>query len=367
MKKGYKHTEVGIIPEDWEVKPIGELFEISAGGDLEKKFFSKEQTEKNKYPIFSNSPQNKGLYGFSEKFTYSENCITVTARGTIGYSIYRNEKFNAIGRLLVLRPKTDVDCFYFSEYINKYVDFIIELTGVPQLTTPQISKYNIALPPTKAEQTAIATALNDADALIGKLEQLIAKKRNIKTAAMQQLLTPKEGWEVKKLGEVAEIYQPETISQEKFTDDGYLVYGANGIVGKFNKYNHEFWQTTITCRGSTCGTVNKTVDKCWITGNAMVINVDKIPKIDKLFLYFLLSNQDFSDCITGSGQPQIIRKPLIDFKIWVPKSKIEQTRIAQILSDMDNEIQALEKQLEKYKMMKQGMMQVLLTGKIRLV
>jgi type I restriction enzyme S subunit len=220
--------------------------------------------------------------------------------------------------------------------------------------------------PTLTEQTAIATALSDADGLIMGLEKLITKKRNIKQGAMQQLLQPKEGWEVKKLGEVAEIYQPQTISQDVFINDGYLVYGANGIVGKYHLFNHETWQTTITCRGSTCGTVNRTVGKSWITGNAMVMNIDKNKNIDKLFFYYLLKKQDFKQCITGSGQPQIVRKPLFEFKVSIPTNIVEQIQIATILSDMDAELSALEQKLEKYKKVKLGMMQELLTGKTRL-
>jgi len=146
-----------------------------------------------------------------------------------------------------------------------------------------------------------------------------------------------------------------------------LVYGANGIVGKYKKYNHENWQTIITCRGSTCGTINKTIDKCWITGNAMVMNIDQNKKFDKLFFYYLLSRQDFKNCITGSGQPQIVRKPLFEFQVYLPLDPNEQIAIATILSDMDAEIEKLENKLGKYRQIKTGMMQQLLTGKIRLL
>jgi type I restriction enzyme S subunit len=229
-----------------------------------------------------------------------------------------------------------------------------------------VKTFKLPLPPLP-EQTVIATALSDTDALLSSLETLLLKKRNLKQAAMQRLLEPGEGWVVRKLGEVAEIYQPQTISQGSFINDGYLVYGANGIVGRYHSYNHETWQVTITCRGSTCGTVNKTVEKSWITGNAMVINVDRNDQVDKVFLYYLLSKQDFGICITGSGQPQIVRKPLSDYKIFWPKNKSEQTHIANILSDLDSNIEALEKKIAKYQAIKTGMMQNLLTGKIRLI
>ncbi|MFH6561844.1 restriction endonuclease subunit S [Aeromonas caviae] len=167
------------------------------------------------------------------------------------------------------------------------------------------------------------------------------------------------------LGDICSLYQPVTISGSELKESGYPVYGANGLIGFYEKYNHEAPQVIVTCRGSTCGTVNYTVAKSWITGNAMVVDVDKNKKLDKNFTYYMLSNQDLTVCITGSGQPQIVRSPLAAFKVVLPEIE-EQTAIATILSDMDNELQALTRKLEKARALKQGMMQQLLTGKIRL-
>ena len=233
----------------------------------------------------------------------------------------------------------------------------------------------IAFPrPHLIEQKAIAEALSDADALIESLDQLIAKKRLIKQGAMQELLTGKRRlpgfsgeWEAKRLGDVAHLYQPTTISAHQFTAAGYPVYGANGVVGYFDNFNHSTWQVTVTCRGSTCGTVNRTVNKCWITGNAMVIGCDGNASISKEFLYYALSFCDLSTCITGTGQPQIVRAPLANFEIRVPIEVFEQSAIATILSDMDSELAALESRLAKASQIKQGMMQELLTGRIRLL
>ena len=227
--------------------------------------------------------------------------------------------------------------------------------------------------PSITEQKAIAEALSETDNLIQSVEKLIDKKKKIKQGAMQQLLSGKKRlpefsgeWEVKKLGEIADVYQPKTISESDFTEDGYLVYGANGIVGRYSFYNHEKWQMTITCRGSTCGTVNKTREKSWITGNAMVVNLDNNNKVSKMFIYYFLRSYDFKNYITGSWQPQIVRGPLLTLEIKLPTVE-EQKAIAQVLSDMDTEIEALEEKLEKYKTIKQGMMQELLTGRIRLI
>ena len=383
LPKGYKNTEVGVIPEDWEVKAIGKYTDVTSGGTpstLIREYWdgpirwmnSGELNLKIVYEV-ENRITELGLNESATKLV-PKNCVLIglagqgKTRGTVAINKVELCTNQSIAAIL---PSDEV----FYEYLYYNLDSrYFELRGLSTgdggrggLNLTIIKNLLISLPPTKAEQTAIATALSDADALINSLEKLIAKKRNIKQGAMQQLLKPKDGWEVKKLGEIAEIYQPQTISQDVFVEDGYLVYGANGVIGKFHLFNHETWQTTITCRGSTCGTVNRTIDKSWITGNAMVMNVDENRNIDKLFFYYILTKQDFSQCITGSGQPQIVRSPLFDFTISIPKSKEKQKEIAFILSDMDAEINALETKLEKYKKVKLGMMQNLLTGKIRLV
>ena len=177
--------------EGWEVKKLGDIFDISAGGDFKKDFSSETQNEKYPFPIYSNSLQNYGAYGFSTYYTNEADCITVTARGTIGYSCYRNHRFKAIGRLLVLKPKQNLDCFYFSEYINNKIEFVLEVTGVPQLTAPQISKYEVFFPKSKTDQTHIAIILMDMDNEIQELEKKLEKYKMLKQGMMQSLLTGK--------------------------------------------------------------------------------------------------------------------------------------------------------------------------------
>ena len=175
---------------EWEVKKLGEIFSISAGGDLIKKSFSQVRDDKHHYPIYSNSLADKGLYGFSELYRYDGDRITVTARGTIGVANSRDHRFDAIGRVLVLNPICELSCFFVSEYLNNRVTFSIESTGVPQLTAPQISKYEIGFP-NNGEQIAIAQILSDMDAEIEQLEQKLDKYRMIKQGMMQELLTGK--------------------------------------------------------------------------------------------------------------------------------------------------------------------------------
>lgn len=142
----------------------------------------------------------------------------------------------------------------------------------------------------------------------------------------------KEGWEIKKLGEVCEMYQPKTISTKEMVDDGqYPVFGANGIIGKYDKYNHEEPQLLITCRGATCGSVNISEPKSWINGNAMVVR-PKDHTIDLKFLEYLFrGGVDLSRTITGAAQPQITRQSLNPIEISYPKSLHEQQRIVSIL------------------------------------
>ena len=356
VKAGYKNTEVGVIPEDWVVKELRTILNFGSGKDY-------KHLHNGEIPVYGTG----GIMTYVDDFLYDGESVGIGRKGTIDKPVFLNGKFWTVDTLFYTHQfiESNPKFIYYKFNLIKWKDFN-EASGVPSLNKNTLEKIKISIPDL-SEQTAIATALSDADALINSLEKLIAKKRNIKQGAMQQLLKPKDGWEVKKLGEIAEIYQPQTISQDVFVEDGYLVYGANGVIGKFHLFNHETWQTTITCRGSTCGTVNRTIDKSWITGNAMVMNVDENRNIDKLFFYYILTKQDFSQCITGSGQPQIVRSPLFDFTISIPKSKEKQKEIAFILSDMDAEINALETKLEKYKKVKLGMMQVLLTGKVRLV
>jgi type I restriction enzyme S subunit len=186
--KGTKPSELGEIPEDWDVHKIGTLFNITAGGDLKKNQFSPIRTDKHPYPIYSNAITNKGLYGYCSTFDYSGEYLTITARGGIGHATERDESFCAIGRLLVLSPKQNTNCKYVAEFANQYIEFANESTGVPQLTAPQVAKYNVAMPVFE-EQIAIANILSDMDNEIQTLEQRLAKTRQIKQGMMQELLT----------------------------------------------------------------------------------------------------------------------------------------------------------------------------------
>ena len=130
-------------------------------------------------------------------------------------------------------------------------------------------------------------------------------------------------WPTKKLGEVCDIYQPKTITSEQIKKEGpYKVFGANGIIGYYDKYNHEDSEVLVTCRGATCGTVNLSEPKSWVTGNAMVVH-PKVNDLAKIFLYYVLKNSDLRCTVTGAAQPQITRISLSQFRIPFPSLKIQ--------------------------------------------
>ena len=171
-------------------------------------------------------------------------------------------------------------------------------------------------------------------------------------------------WESWRLGEVSDVYQPVTISKDIIKEGDYSVYGANGIIGKYTDYNHEYEQITIACRG-TCGIVNFTKPKSWITGNSMIINLDNNRNIIKKFMYYELTSQNLKYLIGGSGIPQIIGSDLKKHKIYIP-SLPEQQKIANFLSNIDELINSLEELLESAKLQKKWLLDNLVTGKIRL-
>lgn len=177
--------------EPWVEKTLGEMFEISAGGDLQKDFFSITRDRIHKYPIFSNSLECAGLYGYTSKPRFSRNSITITGHGTLGHAEIREIDFDAIIRILIMVPKLAIEISVIKDIINFFKPFVSESTGVPQLTVPQVQNASISFPKSIAEQRAIATILTKMDNEITALETKKAKYEAIKQGMMQQLLTGK--------------------------------------------------------------------------------------------------------------------------------------------------------------------------------
>lgn len=148
------------------------------------------------------------------------------------------------------------------------------------------------------------------------------------------------GWEEKSVCDICNVYQPQTISSKDLIPDGkYTVFGANGIIGRYNSYNHEKSEVLVTCRGATCGSINKSLPFSWINGNAMVVSPKDENIISKDYLYHFLAATDFTYFITGAAQPQITRVGLSSLKISYPPLP-EQERI---VAKLDKAFEAIDK------------------------
>ena len=157
----------------------------------------------------------------------------------------------------------------------------------------------------------------------------------------------KSKWEYKKLGEVCDLYQPKTISSDMLVPDGkYLVYGANGVIGKYNKYNHENSEVLMTCRGATCGTINVSAPYSWINGNAMVVHPRTID-LNAQYLVYQLKAADKTSVITGAAQPQITRQMLQTLP-FVVAPITDQQRIVAELDCLNEMIAVKQEQLKEF-------------------
>lgn len=400
--EGFKNTEVGIIPKDWKIKNIEDLCVPNGvvrgpfGGTLKKECFvpSGYKIYEQRNAIYSdvnigNYYINAEKFNELKRFEIKERDFIVSCSGTIGCitQIPRKFKKGIINQALL---KLTIDHYnysegYFLQYFrwNNFQKVIIDNTQGGAMKNligmSDFKKTLIPIPPTLAEQTAIATALNDTDTLIQKLEQLLAKKRAIKIGAMQELLRPKKGWVVKKLGEVVNFSNGQ--AHEKFIDDNgkYIVVNSKFISteGKIIKYSNQ--NIAPLLKGDIAIVMSdipngKALAKCFIvekdnkyTLNQRIGSINPKEGNSKYYYYQLNRNKYFLSFDSGSGQTNLRKNDILGCPFPLPKSIEEQNYIAQILSDMDAEIQELEKKIEKYKEIKQGMMQVLLTGKIRLV
>lgn len=383
IPKGYKDSAVGIIPQNWEVKTLNECFQISAGRDLQKEYFSKTSTNTHCYPIFSNSLDNKGLYGYTSHPRYKAGSITITGRGMLGVAEYRKIDFDAIVRLLVLFPKLNITGQLITEYINFKKPFYFECTGVPQLTAPQIANIQIPIPPLE-EQKKIAEILSTWDEAIEKQSKLIEKLELRKQGIMQRLLTGRTRlpgfttpWQKVKLGDIfteRNETKCEHLALLSITaDKGVILQSesdkkdtSNEDKSKYKRicpndigYNTmRMWQGRsalsniegIVSPAYTIVTPKKNINTLFIS------EVIKLPRV--IYDFWTHSQGLVGDTLNCKFH---------DFKqitVLIP-SIIEQNTISKILTTIDEEINIQRKKLKTFRTQKRGLMQQLLTGKTR--
>ena len=246
--------------------------------------------------------------------------------------------------------------YYFnSPTVHNQIRVLANGFKVYGISKEAINKLNIKIPSIK-EQSKIANTLYLLDEKIElqykKIEDLKLFKKGLSTTIFNSL----RDFEEYKLGKICNITTGKLDANAMIDNGKYYVFGANGIIGKYSKFNHKFMQVTISCRGENSGTINLTPDECWITGNSMVLNVDENKNVDKLYLKNILEAQNLKYLISGSGQPQIVRSSVLKHKI--PYISIEQQKKFTIpFIKLDSKIKLEQNKLIKLQKLKKGLMQ----------
>ncbi|MFV0152546.1 restriction endonuclease subunit S [Empedobacter falsenii] len=396
-----KKTEIGVIPEDWEVVKIEDICDVDSDNltsttdlNYEIKYISLEYVDAGRLLGFNEVKFRDAPSRARRKLKFDDILVSTVRPNLKSHYLFKKIENNFIAStgFAVLRTNQHSGYIYnhfFANTINRQIENLIVGSNYPAINSSDVKSLQIPLPPLP-EQEAIAAALSDADAWIDSLEQLIAKKRLIKQGAMQTLLTPHEDWEVKKLGEVCDEgyqgintaadkikYQERGIPilQAKHITKGYIDFeGAKNISKEdFINYKDKYMPIKGEILFTNIGTIGKTVLVDDEVNFLIAWNIFKIKLKDNFSAKFLLQIfKDFDEkgvydkMLTGNATKFINRPQLFNLNIAFP-SLSEQERIATILSDMDAEIEALEQKLAKAKQIKQGMMQELLTGRVRLV
>lgn len=422
IKTGYKKTEVATIPVDWEVKPLKVLTNLIIDGT----HFTPKYKEFGVPFLRVTDVQNSEIDFNYLKFISPEEHRFLTRRckpergdlllsknGTIGIPkiVTWDWEFSIFVSLALIKPNSKLisvqflEQFFKSEYLDEQIKKRSKQGTVTNLHLEEIREFLIPLPPTLAEQQAIAAALSDVDALLTSLDALIAKKRLIKQGAMQELLTGKkrlpgfgDEWEIVKFDDLADknvkwsitggpfgsnlkasdyvpdgvrIIQLQNIGDGVFHDD-YAIYTseqkANELIS-CNIYPGEIILSKMGDPVARACLVPMKAKRYLMASDGIRLVVDA-KRFDKRFVFYYINSIYFRrkaiEASTGSTRQRIGLTDLRNLPFIAP-SLPEQTAIAEILSDMDAEISALETRREKTRLLKAGMMQELLTGRIRLV
>lgn len=403
VPEGYKVTEAGIIPEDWEFLRIGDLGNFSKGAGIRK-----DQANSGHIPcVRYGELYTKHNDIIRNYYSFISRDIAETSRklktGDVLFA-GSGETKEEIGKCAAFIDETEVyaggDIIIFSpsKGISEFYGYLLNAPfsikqkaskgqGDAIVHISSSSLANIVIPfPTETEQKSIAEALSDTDNLIQSVEKLIDKKKKIKQGALQQLLTGKRRlpgfsgeWEVKKLGTLIEFYNGKA-HEDAITKIGKYVVANSKFIsteGDVVKYSNQ--QLCPALKKDVLMVMSdvpngRAIAKCYYVGNDDQITVNQRICIlrsklvvSKFLFYILDRNPYYLSFDDGVKQTNLRKEDVLNCDLKLPPSKEEQKAIAQVLSDMDLEIEALEEKLEKYKTIKQGMMQELLTGRIRLI
>jgi type I restriction enzyme S subunit len=382
MRAGYKRTDAGIIPEDWKVNTLGEI-----GNVRMCKRVLKQQTRSNgDVPFYkigtfggvADAYINHSLFEeFKRKYSYPQKGdVLISAAGTIGRSVIFDGSPSYFQDSNIVWIENDE-----SKATNEYLWHCYQVTKwavshggtVARLYNDSLrTKIHVPVPPL-SEQRAISQALSDVDALITALDRLIAKKRDIKQATMQQLLTGRTrlpGFsgkrETKTLGDVVQIKKGQLITSSTLKQGDIPVIAGGKKPAYFHAVANRFGRTiTISASGASAGYValhNVPI----FASDCSTISESESYNLEFIYFQLLQLQQTIYKSQTGGAQPHIHAKDLAPLQVIIPPIH-EQAAIAAVLSDMDKELSALESRRDKTRALKQGMMQELLTGNTRLI
>lgn len=402
VKPGYKQTEVGVIPEDWETHAIGDSMRLVNG-----RAFKPKDWKDSGLPIIRIQNLNDTESAFNycsgpveDRHRIEAGDLLFAWSGTTGTSFGARVWNGPTGVLnqhifKVLPDQTKLTLPYALLVLRKIQEHIEKQAHGFKASFVHVKKSDLVgiqlpLPPTKAEQEAIAEALSDADTLIESLEQLLTKKRQIKQGVMQELLRPKNEWRVAKLESIADVIDPhpshrappEMPNGIPFVGIGDL--SENGeIVGTklrtvdpsvLDEHRARYDLSEELIGLGRVASIGKVV-KLRAAGTKYVVSptlgVIRGTKVRRAYLLYALKSQtvidQFARIMSGSTRSSVGMIVLRKLDISLPVTDAEQTAIATILSDIDAEITTLEAKLSKARQLKQGMMQELLAGRIRLI
>ena len=395
----YKRTEAGVIPEDWEVYPLGQVVEFLDGQRCPVKSSDRAKMA-GIFPYYGAS----GIVDYVNDYLFDEDLILLGEDGENILSRNTRLAFRVSGKVWVnnhahvLRPKTGIDIGYLTEYLES-LDYAEYNSGTaqPKLNKQTCARIPVTLPPPN-EQRAIAEALSDVDGLIGALEKLIAKKRAIKQAAMQQLLTGKTRlpgfsgeWETVQVGEIASVKTGpfgSALHERDYVDDGTPIITVEHL-GEFGVIHNNLPRVSDSDRRrldsyslqvgdivfSRVGSIDRNAlirpaEERWLFSGRILRVRPERARVFPAYLSYHFHNEPFKarvrEVAVGQTMASLNTRILQGIEVTLP-SLPEQVQIATVLSDMDAEIAALERRRDKTKQIKQGMMQELLTGRTRLV
>ena len=365
----YKQTELGLLPEDWEVKRIVDIATITTGSQN-----TQDKVDGGKYPFYVRSQNVERI----DTYIYDTEGVVTAGDGVGTGKIFHRVrgKFGLHQRCYLMHNLlgVNVDYFYWIFSIRFY-ERVMSMTAkssVDSVRREMIADMLLPIPPIE-EQRRIASALTSIDNLIDSLDRLIAKKRDIKQGAMQQLLSGKkrlkgftEPWVEKRLGNIVDIKRGVRVVKGELTEDGLfpVFQNTNKPLGYFNRNNVKAG-TPYVIIGGSAGQIGICERDYWAADDCAYFDCGDT--ISNKFLYFLLlfHEREIQSNVRSAGVPRLDRKALVDLFVYFP-SLPEQQAIASVLTSMDNELSALEPKRKKYEQIKQGMMKQLLTGKIRL-